>query len=112
MMWKLRRYILARCVLVPILLEDEEPSIEEKLSADEEAMNLIKFNVSFVLINAVLRNESFPYALRLNTMRLLFSVFKGKFIKVCLDVMKHKTLFHIIFPFISLTPFMQKWHNS
>lgn len=77
-------YILARCVLMPVLLDDEEPDTEEILDADdEEAMNLIKFNVSFPLINAVLRDESFPYALRLNTMRLLSSALKGKFIEVC-----------------------------
>ncbi|VDP13181.1 unnamed protein product [Onchocerca flexuosa] len=44
-------------------------------------MNLIKFNVSFPMINAILRDESFPYALRLNTMRLLFSTLKDKFIE-------------------------------
>lgn len=67
----------------PVLFEDEESNAEEILGADEEAMNLIKFNVSFPLINAVLRDESFPYALRLNTMLILSSALKGKFIEVC-----------------------------
>ncbi|MCP9259641.1 hypothetical protein DINM_002573 [Dirofilaria immitis] len=71
-----------RCVLVPVLFDDEELNIEETGDAnDEEAMNLIKFNVSFPMINAVLRDESFPYALRLNTMRLLSSALRGNFIE-------------------------------
>ncbi|EFO26464.2 hypothetical protein LOAG_02023 [Loa loa] len=74
--------LATRCVLVPILLDDEEHGVEEILGTDdEETMNLLKFNVSFPLINAVLRDESFPYALRLNTMRLLSSALKGNFIE-------------------------------
>ncbi|EJW77561.1 hypothetical protein WUBG_11532, partial [Wuchereria bancrofti] len=74
--------LAARCVLMPVLFDHEEFSIEEMLDVnDEEAMNLIKFNVSFPLINTVLRDESFPYALRLNAMRLLSSALKGKFIE-------------------------------
>ncbi|VIO91325.1 Uncharacterized protein BM_BM6680 [Brugia malayi] len=74
--------LAARCVLMPVLFDHEEANIEEILDVnDEEAMNLIKFNVSFPLINAVLRDESFPYALRLNAMRLLSSALKGKFIE-------------------------------
>ncbi|KAL4003546.1 HEAT repeat family protein [Acanthocheilonema viteae] len=75
--------LTTRCALLPVLLEDEEPNGEEILGTDDgEAMNLLKFNVSFPLINAVLRDESFPYALRLNTMRLLSSALKIKFIDV------------------------------
>ncbi|KAK6101449.1 HEAT repeat family protein [Brugia pahangi] len=74
--------LAARCVLMPVLFDHDEANIEEILDVnDEEAMNLIKFNVSFPLINAVLRDESFPYALRLNAMRLLSSALKGKFIE-------------------------------
>uniref|UniRef100_A0A8R1U018 TOG domain-containing protein n=1 Tax=Onchocerca volvulus TaxID=6282 RepID=A0A8R1U018_ONCVO len=71
--------LATRCVLVPIL-DDDEPNVELDVD-DDETMNLIKFNVSFPMINAILRDESFPYALRLNTMRLLFSTLKGKFIE-------------------------------
>lgn len=75
--------ILARCLLMSVLLDDEESGVEELLAAnDDETMNLIKFNLSFPLINAVLMDESFPYALRLNTMRLLSSALKGKSIEV------------------------------
>ncbi|VDK68634.1 unnamed protein product [Litomosoides sigmodontis] len=74
--------LATRCVSDPVLLEEDESNADEILGTDdEERMNLIKFNISLPLINAVLRDESFPYALRLNTMLLLSSALKGKFIE-------------------------------
>ncbi|VDN06761.1 unnamed protein product, partial [Thelazia callipaeda] len=74
--------LAARCVL-PVLLDEEARNEEELIDADdEEIMSLPKFNVSFPLIDAVLRDESFPYALRLNALRLLSSVLEGSFIQL------------------------------
>lgn len=90
------KVISARCILTPVLLDDEELADEDLEFVDEEMMSLIKFNVSFPLIDAVLRDESFSYALRLNTMRLVASVLKGKFIEVYTIFKKSQIRFRCI----------------
>lgn len=73
----------AKCIFTPVMDEDDDLDEEDFVGMlDDETMNLMKFNVSFPLMNVILHKSSYSDALRLNTLTLLSSSIKGNFIKV------------------------------